>query len=142
MSDQVGLFEPSAPERIADGWVSGRWWGAGALRPDGFHHVARAADDPERRTRKQRRDELGRHTAVHGWRQLAKEPREAWAARIREHLADGEPRTFNRIMVELADTTADIAYMTPADAGLWELVAGGEVEHTARIPLLFRRITE
>src|SRR5688572_5332625 len=44
--------------------------------------------------------------------------REAIAA----HLGDGEPRTFNRITVELLDLTADICFDELPEQALWSLV--------------------
>lgn len=42
-----------------------------------------------------------------------------WAVRICKCLSDGSPRTFNRIMVEEASVTADIAFRKNPEHGLW-----------------------
>lgn len=70
---------------------------------------------------------------------MASSTRPRWRERIQKHLADGEPRTFNRICVELGDVTADVAFEKAPDHALWELVAQGAVEHTMTAPILFRR---
>lgn len=61
-----------------------------------------------------------------------------WREKLLEHLGDGEARTFNRIMVELADFTADTAFEKAPDHALWQLVDEELVEHTAVAPILFR----
>jgi len=100
-----------------------------------YVHLIRAPHDPERRSREERRS-LDPESST-SWRRMGTE--EQWRDRIRAHLADGEPRTFNRIAVELADMTADVATSGPADPALWSLVRDGEVEHTTEAPIYFRR---
>jgi hypothetical protein len=70
-------------------------------------------------------------------RTLNRQSLEAIRSEILRHLSDGEPRTFNRLTVELWDITADIAFDTVADEALWSLV-GEYIEHTVKVPILFR----
>jgi len=66
----------------------------------------------------------------------AKATAEEWRTRIVAHLADGIPRTLNRIAVELVDATADVVGDT-AEAGLWLAVERGEIWWTAEAPIHF-----
>jgi hypothetical protein len=101
-----------------------------------YLHLVRAPDDPPRRQRFIDRAE--RDTGA--WRELFRSGTQAhWTEAIRAHLADGTARTFNRIMVEIADVTSDVAFEKAPDLALWALVAAGEVEHTTATPILFRR---
>ena len=59
-------------------------------------------------------------------------------ARILALLADGVPRTFNRIGVELYDQEA-LDSRRPRSPRSWRLVAEKQVEHTIEAPILFRR---
>lgn len=52
---------------------------------------------------------------------------EEWAAEIDALLADGRPRTFNAIAVQLTGTTADVVVDEAPDQGLWLLVERGRV---------------
>ncbi len=63
--------------------------------------------DPERPPRKGVKDPE-RDVTPH--RTIATVTADAWAARVMALLADGVARTFNRIAVELAGITADIAF--------------------------------
>lgn len=102
-----------------------------------YTHIIRAPEDPARRQRASERDEKDAQV----WRRLFKRGTVAeWTAAIRGHLADGAPRTFNRIMVELCDMTADVAFDLAPDHALWALVAAGEVEHTSTAPVYFRAL--
>jgi len=94
-----------------------------------YVHLIRAKDDPERSPRGPGRALL--------WRNLDKHTPEAWADRIVTHLSDGVPRTFNRIMVELSDFTADVAFGTAADEGLWIAVSSHQLALTHDAPILF-----
>ena len=98
-----------------------------------YTHLIWGPDDPERSPRKDRK---GQETA---WRQrLDPSTQPRWRAAILELLADGEPRTFNRLMVELADMEASLAFGMAPDVALWELVAEGRLEHTLEAPIFFR----
>jgi hypothetical protein len=102
-----------------------------------FLHIIRAPGDPERRQRASERDE--KDTQI--WRRLFRSGSQAeWSDALHRHLADGIPRTFNRMMVELCDMTADVALDKAPDLALWALVAAGEVEHTASRPVYFRAL--
>lgn len=61
-----------------------------------------------------------------------------WREAIRAKLADGVPRTFNALCVEIGDITADVAYCEAPDLALWELVCDGALQHTIKAPILFR----
>jgi hypothetical protein len=71
-------------------------------------------------------------------RHLNDQTPEEWAQRIVEHLSDGGARTFHRLMVELADVTADAAHGSHADSGLWLAVERQQLEHTLSTPVFFR----
>lgn len=71
------------------------------------------------------------------WKGLDKHTTEEWAARIVTHLSDGILRTFNRIMVEVSDFTADVAYGSSADEGLWLAVSRHQLALTYDAPILF-----
>jgi hypothetical protein len=61
-----------------------------------------------------------------------------WRDRIVALLADGQPRTFNRIGVDLCGLTADVLFGGPADNALWSLVEKGALELTLEAPILLR----
>lgn len=117
-------------------WYTGPFERLGAAR---YTHLIRADDDPARAGAERPK---GR-----GWnatdrrRRLSDETIAYHAQRLRQHLADGVARTFNRLAVELHDVTADVAFETHADAALWWLVAQRELEHTAAAPVVFRLCT-
>lgn len=102
-----------------------------------YLHIVRAPDDPDRsagpREGGPRRKDSAPHTTAN------RSSVQDHGAEILAHLADDVPRTFNRICVEVWDKTADIFYGTKVDAALWALVATGQIEHTNRVPILFRR---
>lgn len=117
------------PRVRIDEWTSGPVDRSGMAK---YVHLIRAEDDPERAPR----DGSDR---VAAWRRkLMKQPVEELTAEIGKHLADGAPRTFNRIAVEMLDKTADTVFETPFDDALWLLVARGAVEHTLLAPVRFR----
>lgn len=100
--------------------------------------MIRAPGDPERRSREDRRAELG-DAASTAWKSLAKVSVEAWAERFMALLADGREATFNALCVELADVTADVA-PDAAEFAMWRLKAAGKVEHTIDAPVLWRAV--
>jgi len=94
--------------------------------------MIRADDDPERKPRpkggqKDRRPHLT----------IAKWSIEDIKAKLLEHLSDGEPRTFNRIGIELWDKGGDLLAGTKVEEALWELVEEYEVGCTVRAPIRF-----
>lgn len=99
-----------------------------------YTHLIRHPDDPERSPRSSRR---GQHSKWRADMRKGSEP--IWSEAILVLLSDGVPRTFNRMMVELADYTADVAAGKAPDRALWALVEAGDVEHTQVAPILFRR---
>jgi hypothetical protein len=102
-----------------------------------YTHIIRAPDDPERSDIRALPEALRDRTAR--WRRELKSSRvDAWRWAIWQLLSDGQPRTFNRIGVELLDKTADVLLELPPDRALWSLVADKRVEHTTSAPILFR----
>lgn len=114
-----------------------RWVHGTDPRPGApYTHLIRGKGDPERphRHTQGKGDEK-----IRGWQAIRKTPLPELAAEIRELLEDGRPRTFNAIAVTLWARTADVMFETVADHALWSLVVAGELEHTLRAPILFRR---
>jgi len=127
MADEHTIIEP-LPE-----WLTGEDVKADRAGLAAYTHLIRSADDPERQPREARR---GKETA---WRRDFKiSTRAAWRDRIIAHLADGVPRTLNRIAVELADANASTVFGKAPDLALWDLVYAGKVEHSTNAPILFR----
>lgn len=125
--------------RDASEWFSGHWWGK--THPmDGFTHIARSPLDPERESREERRKKFGK-SAASEWKKLTGGCVDAWRRLISRILADGEPRTFNAIMLEASEGThtADVAHAKDPDKALWSLVEEGAVEHTSEVPIFFRK---
>jgi hypothetical protein len=98
-----------------------------------YVHLIRAEGDPERSERP-----IGGRLDRSPHRTLAEVPVEDSAQQILGLLADGVPRTFNAIGVELLDHTADTLFGSPYDAALWRLVGDGQLEHTLAAPVFFR----
>ncbi|OGQ89542.1 MAG: hypothetical protein A2289_07140 [Deltaproteobacteria bacterium RIFOXYA12_FULL_58_15] len=159
MNQQLHLFDtPSPPPRPIDAWLTGpnaftaRAQESAYSDDEGYTHLIRDPGDPERLTREEAKRLGIRELAPHT--KLDETPVSEWRRLIRAHLHDrgsstGYPDadkvkavrtefTFNHIMVELADVTADIAFSTNADRALWSLVHQGVLEHTASSPVLFR----
>lgn len=61
---------------------------------------------------------------------------------IRDHLmgimSDGEPRTFNHLVVDAFDRTADMMGGRPPEEALWSLVDDGTLAFTREHPIFFR----
>jgi hypothetical protein len=124
--DDVAEVEPAEPV-----WTCERMDRTGAAR---YVHLIRHPDDPERSPRpKGGVADKAPHVT------LDKTTLRQWKPQLRRQLSDGIPRTFNRLCVELLGFTADVAFNTPVDEALWWLVRFGEVEHTTKAPILFRR---
>jgi hypothetical protein len=98
-----------------------------------FLHLVRAKDDPKETIKRgcKEGDPVG-------WKSLLKVPVEEWKQRIHQHMSDGQPRTFNRMMVEICGRTADVCFDKPPDWALWELVEAGTLIHTNKIPIYFK----
>lgn len=62
------------------------------------------------------------------WRRHRTGTFDAWLQLIRELLADGVARSFDRICYELTGYDARANYLGRADEALWALVGGREVE--------------
>jgi hypothetical protein len=97
-------------------------------------HLARSPYDPERTPRHLRKV---RDTGAQWARSMKKENIEVFRKDILELLSDGQPRTFNRIGVELYDKTADALYKKPVEDALWGLAAEGKVSFTPDAPILW-----
>jgi hypothetical protein len=129
---QLDLFGPvAAPPDFVRGVPIDR---TGTAR---YIHIIRAPEDPERTPRPPggRLDRAPHLT-------LDEIPVERCAEMILALFADGAPRTFNAISVELFDHTADMTLDSPLDRALWQLVAQTRLEHTLTAPIRFRPICE
>jgi hypothetical protein len=73
------------------------------------------------------------------WKDINKRGIVGWKEMIWDCLADGEPRTFNHITVDICDRTADICLQRNPEWALWDLVHAKVVEHTHIAPIRFRR---
>ena len=129
--DQLALSLAVAPAP-ASTWWRGLPDLSGAAQ---YVVLIRSEADPERSPRAKGSDKAPHIT-------IGKVPAKTWAGRIATLLADGEPRTFNRIAVELVDKTADVVTDTTFEAGLWKLVERGTVEYTPTAPVLFRLVAD
>lgn len=103
--------------------------------PAAYIHLIRDDADPARSSR----PTGGGYEDKTPHRTLDEADGEILEREILELLSGGEPRTFNRIAVELWDLTVDIAFGTAADEALWRLV-GTVIEHTNEAPVFFRLI--
>jgi hypothetical protein len=101
--------------------------------------VIRGPDDPERRPREARPDSDRALNAVLKLNQIKKLSVDELKPIIRDALDDGEPRTFNRICVELWDRTADLLFGERPEEALWQLAEAGEVAFTREAPVYFRK---
>ena len=124
----------SYQERMHDEWFTG-------CRPelsdptDKYIIMIRGPDDPERSSRKERQKRGERHD---WYRSLNKKPVGEWKLLLLANLADGIPKTFNRICVEIMDKTADMVAGYNPEEALWNLCGDGKVEFTGHAPTLFR----
>lgn len=101
--------------------------------------VGRGPHDPERRSVARSLARKGQKvTKPLGWRVVLKFDPERTMGLIMKHLSDGEPRTFNRIGVEMLDMTADHLFQTPFEDAIWLGVERGYIEYANWAPLLFR----
>lgn len=128
MANQLDLALSTPVSESSDGWISGHSRPRGAMA---YTHLIRSPSDPLRSPR-----HFTKATRLR-W----KDPISRWSDAILGLLANQEPRTFNAIVVELADVTADMAFLEAPDHALWGLVSTGKVEHTPQAPVLFRLAT-
>ena len=98
-----------------------------------YLHLIRDPDDPERSPRP-----IGGRADRSPHRTLGELSAEDCGNEILALLADGRPRTFNAIGVELLDHTADTLAGSPYDLALWRLVDERQLEQTLDAPVLFR----
>jgi hypothetical protein len=125
----------SEPQAVREEWVTGATIDRSGAAV--YTHLIRAEDDPER-TDIRALPEALRDRAAEWRRALKKTSVDTWKWAIWRLLSDGQPRTFNRIGVELLDKTADVLLDLPPDRALWALVAEQKIEHTTHAPILFR----
>jgi hypothetical protein len=105
--------------------------------------IIRGPHDPERRSVARSLAKKGQKvTKPLGWRKVLKFDPEATMWLIMKHLSDGEPRTFNRIGVEMLDQTADHLFETPFEDAIWLGVERGYIEYANWAPILFRLTPE
>ena len=124
---------PAPPREV---WRETWWTGP---YPEGFRsgasaytHMIRDPSDPERSEREARKGqenrvvkEIHRHGDV-----------ESFKKQILAHVADGTPRTLNRIAMELWDLTADIVGER-IEKAFFDLVEEMKLQHTVTAPILW-----
>jgi hypothetical protein len=118
---QLDLFAPRAPAEEPLWWTY--HFGAPDRQAAPFAHLIRWRGDPPETKARGSVVEGGERRARRsaGWETRIGTPEE-WAPRIDALLEDGQPRTFNRIAVELIGATADVMYDSALDVALWSLV--------------------
>jgi len=101
-----------------------------------YTHLIRASDDPKPRPRAERKGHQ-----MSWLKDMNPNTLGQWTRAIYGLLADGVPRTFNRIVLELTGNlhTADVAFKKAPDQALWNLVARRKISHTLEAPILFGR---
>lgn len=104
-----------------------------------YVHLIRGPHDGQRESREARQERLGVEGAARQWVTLTRGDVQAWKVAIERLLGDGEPRTFNRIVLELTDgsMTADTAFGKDPDSALWALVEAGVIWWTPEAPIHF-----
>lgn len=96
-------------------------------------HLRRAKGDPRARARDDR-------AALVAWRRAVNDAGPGpMIVRVGEHMADGAPRSFQRLAVELLGRDGVDAFGTAFDEAVWLLVEEGLLEHTTTLPMVFRR---
>jgi redox-regulated HSP33 family molecular chaperone len=60
------------------------------------------------------------------------------ARALLKHLSEEEPKTLNRLGVEIWDKTADVTMGTQVEEVLWKLCESGTVAFTQRAPIMFK----
>lgn len=137
MAEQIALFDGPDALDHADGAHGGEdFWSCHHPElsgPTRYVNCVWAPGDPERSPRD------GSDMGALWRRALMAESVEQHAEIILAHLADGVPRTFNRICIELYDKNAIHMLELPPDLALWRLNDKGLVEHTNVVPILWRR---
>jgi hypothetical protein len=146
--DAAPAPEPAPAPTWHHGWAPA-WWAhaTGQLgrpltrdeRCEVYVHLIRGPADPVASA--DRRRAAGEDQAAGdptGWKKARAMPVEEWCTLLLRGLADGQPRTFNALLVETVDRTADVAGPGNAELALWSLAVEGAIEHTARAPILWR----
>lgn len=137
MAEQFSLAFDEAPLH----WYDAPEWSYCTGLPDRsglayYTVMIRAPWDPERRPREVTQAEYGHRVSAVRWREWRKVTAEEWCERIAAHLEDGEPRTLNRMAVEIVDATADMVGDAAID-GLWLAVERGLICWTPQAPVHF-----
>lgn len=118
----------SAAEQMPIVWERDHWlYRCGMPDRSGlaaYTHLIRSAHDGARETREVRHARIGVAAGVIEWRKLEQGNVDEWASAIEALMRDGQPRTFNGIVLELTDAkcTADTAFGKDPDDALWKLV--------------------
>lgn len=110
------------------------WWRTVPDRTGLAAHTVliRAEDDPDETI------ERGAGADSAAWKDVRKVSADEWLTRIAMTLADGVPRTFNRLAVELTGRTADVFLGEPIEDALWLGVESGVLEYCPVAPIRFR----
>ena len=123
------------------------WPGLDRSGPGAYVHLIRSDTDPKRLSREEHRalrEKEGRSPATAWRRDLSILPQsvDRWRQVIGVLLEDGEPRTFNRLCLELTEFayTGDVCFRKGPDIALWRMVDASLVEHSIEAPVLFRLI--
>lgn len=100
-----------------------------------YTHLVRSPDDPKETVKRGRGNaDVAPHLTIKKTVTV-----EAATASIRRLMADGAPRTFNRICVELTGRCADVLFEGPYDVALWKLVEEDALVLSSKIaPIRFR----
>lgn len=129
------MTAPKKPKRVGVVWVSGEHVDRSGIAK--YIHLIMSSEDPEQLGRHERgRKSLNWLTDFHPGTY------DKWRAAILKLLSDGQPRTFNRIVLELTGRlhAGEVAFGKAPDDALWDLVKEGEVSHTMEVPILFRKV--
>lgn len=88
-----------------------------------YTHLIRHPSDAARESRESRRERAGEDASTE-WKATTGGTVASWVERIEQLMADGEPRTFNAICLELTGgrMTADVCGGKAPDVALWALV--------------------
>ncbi len=142
-TESVGSVDGSSSASAGKTWTFGPVDLSGVSK---YLIIVRGETDPERQGNKCPKhrgwntDEAALKTRqARGASKTGKLTAEAAMAAVVELLADGQPRTFNRICVELYDRTADVLCGGPVEAAMWDLAAEHRIEFTMMSPVLWRK---
>jgi hypothetical protein len=114
-------------------WKTGPIFRVGAHR---YIHLIRAPGEPD----SMRNQDRPVRDGIAQWlKDLKLADRTTWERRVHDSLKKiGKPCTFHRLGLEMLGRSADVLFESPIDDALWSLVEKGVVDHTIRVPILFR----